>query len=140
MPGLSGTIWPVYPSWFYEPLDVFLATLVAIDGLALIEGVPLTDGNHSAIGKFGFLAQLFKTIHQLGVNGTGDVEHNTKAVMDLIANAVGTFGKTGGYLGGLQYIVIDRTVGLDNYHESFKSAVERYSNTNNPFMLGPWKR
>ena len=63
-----------------------------------------------------------------------------KSLQDLTASGFGTFLGTGGFIGGLQYIAIDKTVGIDNYLNSFIIAINRYGETGDPCQLAAWKR
>ncbi|MBE0679486.1 MAG: hypothetical protein IH592_12055, partial [Bacteroidales bacterium] len=105
--------------WF-EPINFITAYLVGLDILGKSSGI----SNLPYLGKVGFFVQTVKSAYELNTGPHGTQAFNSGT--DLAASAVGTFLGLGGFIGGVNYIIIDKTIGIENYALGFMESINLY--------------
>jgi len=116
--------------WWYEPADFLTTYLVGLDVLARLSG-GLKE--MPGCGQVGFAVQTVRSSHEIL---TGDSSIYPYA--DFSASFVGAFLGLGGFIGGINYLLMDKICGTEAFAEYFINAVSLYCEYGNPMFIRSW--
>ena len=116
--------------WWYEPADFLTTYLVSLDVLARLSG-GLKE--MPGCGQVGFAVQTVKSGHKIL---TGD--NSIFPYTDFTASFIGAFVGLGGFIGGINYLLMDKICGREEFAEGFINAVNLYSEYGNPMFIRSW--
>lgn len=118
--------------WWFEPIDFITTYLVGLD----ILGKSLGISNLPYLGKAGFFVQGIKSLYEVNTGPHGKQAYNSGT--DLAASFVGTYLGFSGFIGGVNYLIIDKTIGIENYALGFIESINLYGQYNNPVFIRSW--
>jgi hypothetical protein len=119
--------------WWYRAVNIYNNYMAGITVLAKFEGV----NKIPILGEIGFVIQGIKSAREIKTNtNAGSIE----PYMDFISSIPGAFMGLGGFLGGINYILIDNICGADKYRDGFINGLNLYKETRDPFYIKPWMK